>query len=771
MVDSRGDLDETLGEVVTLLLQRLPRVLGAREQVIAAVGGLHLSGARARTLADYIGRTPDVLKSTRSDGPQAWLTLVQVLAADFPGDVESARCVRCGRTGPMRRRMDGQRGCDNCYLRGLKKPCVRCGEVGQPIWRENGGTVCSRCANRDHSRDEACGGCGKTTRVAARTSSGPLCQTCAPRPRYTCTSCLRPDQKAHKITDAGPICPACYHRQKVAKCSRCEEISPYVRLRPETETLLCMSCWEPPLIPCTRCGDLKPIKHARGGTPVCPSCRARTRPRRECVECRRIRPVHSRLRMGNICTGCYSRLRNYPAACTACGETRSLIGRGRNGAAICGPCAGEERTWICAECGRFAALYADARCPQCVARERVNERLSNRTGHIHPQLQPLADVLDVEGNPRSVIMWLHASKWSRLLGDLANEYDKITHQILDDLPQTRHLIYLRQVLVHVGALDERDEDIEGTLPWVDELLEKQAPSVSRIVRPYATWSVLRRARRRSKVTENRSARKYARSRITLAVTFLNTLEGDGRTLQEATQTDIDLWLAYGGVGRHRLRDFILWAHARGLCAKLDVPWVQRAEPESFLGQTARWDLLRRCVHDDRIVLTQRVAGSLALLYGLTPTQIVQLTIADVEQRGEHTFLRLGRSPMVLPISVAAIVAELVGQAAIYRHSIVGSKPTRSPWLFPGGAPGHHTRASWISEQLNRDLGISLRRARNTALCALAEDLPGAVLADLLGLHITTATRWTNLVKRDWAQYVSERSIMPGPDLGTLIPLD
>ena len=63
----------------------------------------------------------------------------------------------------------------------------------------------------------------------------------------------------------------------------------------------------------------------------------------------------------------------------------------------------------------------------------------------------------------------------------------------------------------------------------------------------------------------------------------------------------------------------------------------RWEPERFLNQAARWEPLRRCVHDDSVLLALRVAGALALLYGLTPTQIVQLTVADVTARDKHTF--------------------------------------------------------------------------------------------------------------------------------------
>jgi hypothetical protein len=43
------------------------------------------------------------------------------------------------------------------------------------------------------------------------------------------------------------------------------------------------------------------------------------------------------------------------------------------------------------------------------------------------------------------------------------------------------------------------------------------------------------------------------------------------------------------------------------------------------------------------------------------------------------------------------------------------------------------------------------------LCSLAGDLPASVLADLLGIHITTAVRWSKLVKRDWASYLAVRA--------------
>lgn len=61
----------------------------------------------------------------------------------------------------------------------------------------------------------------------------------------------------------------------------------------------------------------------------------------------------------------------------------------------------------------------------------------------------------------------------------------------------------------------------------------------------------------------------------------------------------------------------------------------------------------------------------------------------------------------------------------------------------------------LAKQLNA-LGIRVRSARNSALCSLAGDLPAPVVAELLGVHITTAVRWGRLVKRDWAAYLAAR---------------
>jgi hypothetical protein len=60
----------------------------------------------------------------------------------------------------------------------------------------------------------------------------------------------------------------------------------------------------------------------------------------------------------------------------------------------------------------------------------------------------------------------------------------------------------------------------------------------------------------------------------------------------------------------------------------------------------------------------------------------------------------------------------------------------------------------------RQHGIEPRQACNTALAAWASDLPLAVLASLLGVHIQTAVNWASHTRRDWTTYIAERVSTP-----------
>ncbi|MER5897287.1 hypothetical protein [Streptomyces sp. NPDC001876] len=68
-----------------------------------------------------------------------------------------------------------------------------------------------------------------------------------------------------------------------------------------------------------------------------------------------------------------------------------------------------------------------------------------------------------------------------------------------------------------------------------------------------------------------------------------------------------------------------------------------------------------------------------------------------------------------------------------------------------------SHALWIPllRALSRH-GIPIRPSRATALIQLAEEMPPAVLAPLLGLHVITALQWRRRAATDWTAYLQAR---------------
>jgi hypothetical protein len=113
---------------------------------------------------------------------------------------------------------------------------------------------------------------------------------------------------------------------------------------------------------------------------------------------------------------------------------------------------------------------------------------------------------------------------------------------------------------------------------------------------------------------------------------------------------------------------------------------------------------------------------------------------------------------VLPEPVAGLVLELVatrrGQAAL-------GAPNTTPWLFPGGRPGQPIGDDRLGQRLQR-IGLSPRQDRSTALFTLATELPAAILARMLGLHIAVAVQWQRAAAGDWTAYAAEVSRRTAP---------
>jgi hypothetical protein len=91
-----------------------------------------------------------------------------------------------------------------------------------------------------------------------------------------------------------------------------------------------------------------------------------------------------------------------------------------------------------------------------------------------------------------------------------------------------------------------------------------------------------------------------------------------------------------------------------------------------------------------------------------------------------------------------------------RRWTLGRLGTPVPWLFPGQSPARPAVDVLFGVRLH-SYGIDAYVGRNTARLGLAAELPASVLADLTGISISTAERWSQWAKRDWAAYVGHRA--------------
>ncbi|MFI6369264.1 hypothetical protein ACIBG0_42020 [Nocardia sp. NPDC050630] len=80
----------------------------------------------------------------------------------------------------------------------------------------------------------------------------------------------------------------------------------------------------------------------------------------------------------------------------------------------------------------------------------------------------------------------------------------------------------------------------------------------------------------------------------------------------------------------------------------------------------------------------------------------------------------------------------------------------SDWLFPGRWPRQPLSEESLARRL-RTLGIRPAQGRKTGLFALAAEIPAAILAKMLGIHIKSAIQWQKLSAGDWATYAAEVS--------------
>jgi hypothetical protein len=374
-------------------------------------------------------------------------------------------------------------------------------------------------------------------------------------------------------------------------------------------------------------------------------------------------------------------------------------------------------------------------------------------------LQALRGELAAAENPGTAMRWLTKPSLAPVLSGLACRRILLTHQGLDELPRTPVLDHLRQTLVAVGALPERDEELIRLEAFLHELLASERDTERRrLLHRYLNWHLVRRLRGRNNgrpATRQQSLMIRRLARGTIA--FLDWLDAHGLTLGTCRQADLDDWLTDSQAAyREEAGRFIRWAHAAKLTAGCLPSAARWNGPAVLLDDQDRWDIARRLLQDDSLKSEDRLAGLLVLLYAQHTTVISRMTTDQIQADGDTVRLSLGRVPVQLP-EPAATLARTVAANRKGHATIGAAKP--SPWLFPGGQPGRPISGDRLTQRLEA-LGIRSRRTRSAALFQLATEIPAAILARTLGISTDVAVTWQRLSAGDWAAYAADISRRP-----------
>jgi hypothetical protein len=259
------------------------------------------------------------------------------------------------------------------------------------------------------------------------------------------------------------------------------------------------------------------------------------------------------------------------------------------------------------------------------------------------------------------------------------------------------------------------------------------------VRSFMEWHHLRKLRAQAARGPLRAGHgSRAQAEVTAIVAFLSDLNNREMSLATCTQAQVDDWLVANPT-RPRINQFLRRAtkrrYAHGIAAP--TPPDQRTRRTLPNGDDQRWALIQRLIEDGDLDIRDRVAGLLALLYSQQTARVVTLRSDCVvlDENGCCT-ITLGIIPLKVPEPVAALLADVVAERRGYAAVDIGV----NPWLFPGGQTGRHLSAQRMGVRLRR-VGVPPPLARNTALIALAGELPAVVLAKLLGFSVKRAVTW------------------------------
>ena len=794
-------LSDPIGLVVELVGAAEPALAPEciRGVVTAVAGGR----AKARRLAAALAHRPGVLLDGRSPAPRAVGELLLALRRAGATAICPPCCAECGKQLRTLQRRGRHWYCTVCDRR--TEPCAGCGDTRPISSRDRAGRPrCAKCPDLD-SRDPVT----VIHEMLAELDPDVDVQTvaaavhrCASRPSYqrqvawalqahpglltgdghlaplraiprlielladggvagivrpTCPGCRRV-VRIDKPLGGARVCRTCIAHSRIQECARCGARREPVT-RDEDGRPVCANCFitDPAnLQTCLNCGRRRPVERRTPHGPLCSACP--TLPVLTCSICAATTPCGTSRATGQPwCPACQRRF----AACSACGRHQAIVS-GTMADPLCADCTAPPTWRDCPTCSDPNHPHP-GQCGRCLINSRLNELMGPDTDCLPPGLRTLRENISTAEHHITAMRWLTKPAIAPVLADLAAGRLPLTHQAFDELGDTQALAHLRQTLVAVGALPERDEELVRLERFLAGLLSSQPdPDRRKILHRYTIWHLLRRLRGRNngRPTSRQQALRI-RSHARAAGAFLDWLEAHNLTLGSCTQADLDRWRSDdSGVYRFETGNFIRWARANKLTAA-HLASVRWGGPAQLLDDQHRWDTARRLLHDEDLNAEDRLAGLLVLLYAQGATTISRMRVEQIHIDAHDVRLQLGRVPIQLPEPVAALARDVIAHRK--GHATIGAVAP-SPWLFPGGQPGRPISTARLTQRL-ANLGLRPNQTRSTALFQLATEIPAAILARTLGIHTHVAVTWQRLSGGDWASYAAQVSQRTAPPAG------
>lgn len=536
------------------------------------------------------------------------------------------------------------------------------------------------------------------------------------------------------------------------QCGLCGRVRPISKRASADGPDLCSGCYRPPTALCAVCGQERPCSGVAAGRPVCTRCT----PRRAsiCAHCAKTRPAAVRWPEGPVCDSCYTAALRHTGTCVGCGKRRRLVIPPGPGATTCTDCSGSVLTGhVCTGCGREDKLFERGYCDQCSLARRTDALLGGTRHEVPAALAGVRDAIVATGSPRTALNWLRRGAGAPLLAALADGQIPLSHAGLDAQPAGRGVDYLRALLVAHGALSERDEALARLERRVAQLLAEVVDVEDRrVLTAYSTWRVLHRVRRRAEHRPAaRTATRHAAVSLRAAIALLDWLAVRSISLAQIRQSDLDRWLLNGpSCLAYQVDDFLAWAAARRIAPRLRLTRPVRATGPAT-GEAERHAAIHRLFHELDIPIIDRVTGCLVLLYAQQLSRVSAMTRTQVYDRSDGLAVRFGQRDVNIAEPLAGFIRTHL--AAPWRHDSLGT-PTQTTWLFPGHLPGRPITAAQLGSRLGA-LGINAQTGRRAAMQQLASEVPAAVLADLLGIAVTTAVDWAHTAGGDWSRYAAD----------------